>query len=207
MLSPTRELAMQTSQECNRFGRPCRVYNSCVYGGVSRGPQQRELQRGVPVVIATPGRLIDFLESGATNLNRVTYLVLDEADRMLDMGFEPQIRKILSQIRPDRQTLMWSATWPKEVQTLARDFMVSPVHIQVGSLNLSANQDIKQVIEIIDEEQKLVALLRILEGVARERSKVVIFCETKRGCEMLSLELKRERMPAEAIHGDKSQRV
>lgn len=78
-------------------------------------------------MIATPGRLIDFLESGATNLNRVTYLVLDEADRMLDMGFEPQIRKIIEQIRPDRQTVMFSATWPKEVQNLARDFLVNPV--------------------------------------------------------------------------------
>jgi len=129
VLSPTRELAMQTSQECNRFGRPCRVTNVCVYGGAPRGRQFQELQRGTHVVIATPGRLIDFLESGATNLNRVTYLVLDEADRMLDMGFEPQIRKIIEQIRPDRQTVMFSATWPKEVQNLARDFLVNPVQL------------------------------------------------------------------------------
>ena len=96
-----------------------RIRNTAIYGGAPKGPQIRDLQRGVEIVIATPGRLIDMLETNKTNLRRVTYLVLDEADRMLDMGFEPQIRKIVGQIRPDRQTLMFSATWPKEVQRLA----------------------------------------------------------------------------------------
>jgi ATP-dependent RNA helicase DDX5/DBP2 len=96
-----------------------RIRNTAIYGGAPKGPQIRDLQRGVEIAIATPGRLIDMLESGKTNLKRITYLVLDEADRMLDMGFEPQIRKIVSQIRPDRQTLMFSATWPKDVQKLA----------------------------------------------------------------------------------------
>lgn len=96
-----------------------KIRNTAIYGGAPKGPQIRDLTRGVEIVIATPGRLIDMLESGKTNLRRVTYLVMDEADRMLDMGFEPQIRKIVSQIRPDRQTLMFSATWPKEVQRLA----------------------------------------------------------------------------------------
>lgn len=96
-----------------------RIRNTAIYGGAPKGPQIRDLQRGVEVIIATPGRLIDMLEQGKTNLRRVTYLVMDEADRMLDMGFEPQIRKIVSQIRPDRQTLMFSATWPKDVQKLA----------------------------------------------------------------------------------------
>lgn len=96
-----------------------RIRNTAIYGGAPKGPQIRDLSRGVEIVIATPGRLIDMLESQKTNLRRITYLVLDEADRMLDMGFEPQIRKIISQIRPDRQTLMFSATWPKDVQKLA----------------------------------------------------------------------------------------
>jgi hypothetical protein len=96
-----------------------RIRNTAIYGGAPKAPQIRDLQRGVEIVIATPGRLIDMLESHKTNLRRVTYLVMDEADRMLDMGFEPQIRKIVSQIRPDRQTLMFSATWPKDVQKLA----------------------------------------------------------------------------------------
>lgn len=96
-----------------------RIRNTAIYGGAPKGPQIRDLQRGVEIVIATPGRLIDMLETQKTNLKRVTYLVMDEADRMLDMGFEPQIRKIVGQIRPDRQTLMFSATWPKDVQKLA----------------------------------------------------------------------------------------
>jgi ATP-dependent RNA helicase DDX5/DBP2 len=96
-----------------------RIRNTAIYGGAPKGPQIRDLSRGVEIVIATPGRLIDMLETQKTNLRRITYLVMDEADRMLDMGFEPQIRKIVSQIRPDRQTLMFSATWPKDVQKLA----------------------------------------------------------------------------------------
>ena len=207
VLSPTRELAMQTAQECNRFGRPSRILNACVYGGVSRGPQQRDLERGVHIIIATPGRLNDFLDCGATNLNRVTYLVLDEADRMLDMGFEPQIRKIISQIRPERQTLMWSATWPREVQALAKDFMIDPAHIQIGSSNLSANANICQKIEVLEEENKLANLLRILTDVMRRETKVIIFAETKRGCEGLCRDICNERWSAASIHGDKTQRV
>lgn len=108
---------LRTVLTCNSSNS--RIRNTAIYGGAPKGPQIRDLQRGVEVVIATPGRLIDMLESQKTNLRRITYLVLDEADRMLDMGFEPQIRKIIGQIRPDRQTLMFSATWPKDVQRLA----------------------------------------------------------------------------------------
>jgi len=104
---------------CLPFSSNSKIRNTAIYGGAPKGPQIRDLQRGVEIVIATPGRLIDMLETQKTNLRRVTYLVMDEADRMLDMGFEPQIRKIVSQIRPDRQTLMFSATWPKDVQRLA----------------------------------------------------------------------------------------
>lgn len=110
-------LVQFTHENCCRASS--RIRNTAIYGGAPKGPQIRDLQRGVEVVIATPGRLIDMLETQKTNLRRVTYLVMDEADRMLDMGFEPQIRKIVSQIRPDRQTLMFSATWPKDVQKLA----------------------------------------------------------------------------------------
>lgn len=119
VLAPTRELAVQIHEECVKFGSNSKIRNTAIYGGAPKGAQIRDLQRGVEIVIATPGRLIDMLETNKTNLRRVTYLVMDEADRMLDMGFEPQIRKIVGQIRPDRQTLMFSATWPKEVQRLA----------------------------------------------------------------------------------------
>lgn len=110
------------------FRSNSRIRNTAIYGGAPKGPQIRDLQRGVEIVIATPGRLIDMLESNKTNLRRVTYLVLDEADRMLDMGFEPQIRKIIGQIRPDRQTLMFSATWPKDVQKMANVIISQSSH-------------------------------------------------------------------------------
>lgn len=129
ILAPTRELAVQIQEECHKFGSSSRIKQTCVYGGAPRGPQVRDLTNGVEICIATPGRLIDMLDSRVTNLRRVTYLVLDEADRMLDMGFEPQIRKIVDQIRPDRQTLLWSATWPKEVQSIARDFLQNPYQV------------------------------------------------------------------------------
>ncbi|RKP21535.1 DEAD-domain-containing protein [Rozella allomycis CSF55] len=150
ILAPTRELALQIQQECSKFGKSSRLRNTCLYGGVSKGPQIRDLSRGCEIVIATPGRLIDLLTMGKTNLRRVTYLVLDEADRMLDMGFEPQLRKIVEQIRPDRQTLMWSATWPKEVQALARDYMKEYVQVNVGSMDLSANHDVKDIKFVIN---------------------------------------------------------
>merc|ERR1719408_833802 len=149
VLAPTRELAVQIKEECSKFGKSSRIKNTCVYGGVPKSEQSRDLSEGVEIVIATPGRLIDFLEADRTNLKRVTYLCLDEADRMLDMGFEDQVRKICSQIRPDRQTLLWSATWPKSVEKLARDLCKeSPVHINIGSFDLKANHNITQVVEV-----------------------------------------------------------
>ncbi|ONL94376.1 hypothetical protein ZEAMMB73_Zm00001d027951 [Zea mays] len=113
-----------------------------------------QLRLGVEIVIATPGRLIDMMEAGHTNLRRVTYLVLDEADRMLDMGFEPQIRKIVAQIRPDRQTLYWSATWPREVEALARQFLQNPYKVIIGSPELKANHSIQQIVEVISDHEK-----------------------------------------------------
>merc|ERR1719315_88781 len=129
VLAPTRELAQQILQVAKEFGQSNRIRSTCLFGGAPKGPQIRDLQNGCEIVIATPGRLLDILNMGKTNLQRCTYLVLDEADRMLDMGFEPQIRKIVSQIRPDRQTLLWSATWPKEVRKMAGDFLQSYVHL------------------------------------------------------------------------------
>merc|ERR1719478_2026525 len=125
--------------------------------------------------------MIDFLDNGTTNLKRVTYLVLDEADRMLDMGFEPQVRKITSQIRPDRQTLLWSATWPREVQSLARDLCrEDPVHINVGALETRANHNIRQYVEVIQQYEKEGRMRKLLERIM-DGSKILIFCETKRG--------------------------
>ncbi|XP_004539285.2 putative ATP-dependent RNA helicase DDX5 isoform X2 [Maylandia zebra] len=206
VLAPTRELAQQVQQVAAEYGRASRLKSTCIYGGAPKGPQIRDLERGVEICIATPGRLIDFLECGKTNLRRCTYLVLDEADRMLDMGFEPQIRKIVDQIRPDRQTLMWSATWPKEVRQLAEDFLKDYVQINIGALQLSANHNILQIVDVCNDLEKEDKLIRLLEEIMSEKeNKTIIFVETKRRCDELTRRMRRDGWPAMGIHGDKSQ--
>ncbi|KAF7838285.1 DEAD-box ATP-dependent RNA helicase 20-like isoform X1 [Senna tora] len=204
ILAPTRELAVQIQEEALKFGSRANIRSTCIYGGAPKGPQIRDLRRGVEIVIATPGRLIDMLEAQHTNLQRVTYLVLDEADRMLDMGFEPQIRKIVGQIRPDRQTLYWSATWPKEVETLARQFLHNPYKVIIGSPELKANQSINQVVEVMTEVEKYNRLIRLLKEVM-DGSRILIFMETKKGCDRVTRQLRVDGWPALSIHGDKSQ--
>ncbi|KAF5957452.1 hypothetical protein HYC85_004677 [Camellia sinensis] len=204
VLAPTRELAVQIQEETVKFGSRANIRTTCIYGGAPKGPQIRDLQRGVEIVIATPGRLIDMLEAQHTNLKRVTYLVLDEADRMLDMGFEPQIRKIVAQIRPDRQTLYWSATWPKEVETLARQFLRNPYKVIIGSPYLKANQSINQVVEVVTEVEKYNRLIRLLKEVM-DGNRILIFMETKKGCDQVTRQLRMDGWPALSIHGDKNQ--
>ncbi|KNE67687.1 hypothetical protein AMAG_12421 [Allomyces macrogynus ATCC 38327] len=205
VLAPTRELAVQIQQECAKFGNSSRIRNTCLYGGAPKGPQIRDLQRGVEICIATPGRLIDLLEAGKTNLKRVTYLVMDEADRMLDMGFEPQIRKIVEQIRPDRQTLMWSATWPKEVQRLASDYLQDYIEVRVGSLDISANARVTQVIDVCTDYDKRTKLFDLLHGSVDKESKTLVFTGTKRMADEVTRDLRYQGFAAEAIHGDKAQ--
>ncbi|KAK1436887.1 hypothetical protein QVD17_02671 [Tagetes erecta] len=204
VLAPTRELAVQIQQEATKFGASSKIKNTCIYGGVPKGPQVRDLQKGVEIVIATPGRLIDMLESHHTNLRRVTYLVLDEADRMLDMGFEPQMKKIVSQIRPDRQTLYWSATWPKEVEHLARQLLYNPYKVVIGSSDLKANHSIHQHVDIMTENQKYNKLVKLLDDIM-DGSRILIFMDTKKGCDQITRQLRMDGWPALSIHGDKSQ--
>ncbi|KAF9075243.1 DEAD-domain-containing protein [Rhodocollybia butyracea] len=206
VLAPTRELAVQIQQECAKFGNNSRIRNTAIYGGAPKGPQIRDLQRGVEIVIATPGRLIDMLETQKTNLRRVTYLVMDEADRMLDMGFEPQIRKIVSQIRPDRQTLMFSATWPKDVQKLANDFLTDMIQCNIGSMELTANHSITQIVEVCSDFEKRNKMITHLEKISAENAKVLIFVATKRVADDITKYLRQDGWPALAIHGDKEQR-
>ncbi|EME88749.1 uncharacterized protein MYCFIDRAFT_58038 [Pseudocercospora fijiensis CIRAD86] len=206
ILAPTRELAVQIQEEVSKFGKSSRIRNTCVYGGVPKGGQIRDLARGVEVCIATPGRLIDMLESGKTNLRRVTYLVLDEADRMLDMGFEPQIRKIISQIRPDRQTCMWSATWPKEVKALARDYQQDFIQVNIGSHELAANHRITQIVEVVSDFEKRDRMSKHLEKIMDDRNnKILIFTGTKRIADDITRFLRQDGWPALSIHGDKQQ--
>lgn len=155
VLAPTRELARQIEHVAKDFAKLLNIRCVCIYGGAHRGRQAELLQSGVDIVIATPGRLNDFLKSNTTNLSRCTYVVLDEADRMLDMGFEPQIRMALNGVPLERQILMFSATWPKEVRHLAKDYLGEYVQVNVGSTELSANHNIEQKIHICLQEDKM----------------------------------------------------
>ncbi|UXI23259.1 reductase [Sarcoptes scabiei] len=204
VLAPTRELAQQIKDVVNMF----RVRAVCIFGGASKVGQRREYERTQPsIVIACPGRLIDFVEEGTVFLQNITYLVLDEADRMLDMGFEPQIRKIINQIPKNRQTLMWSATWPKEVRKLAEDFLVDYIQINIGSISLSANHNITQIVDVCEEIDKIPKLYKLLTEInANDRdNKTIIFAETKRKVDQLSQQMRSNGWHANAIHGDKPQ--
>lgn len=209
VLAPTRELAVQIREECQKFGQSSRIKNTCVYGGAPKGPQLRDIENGCEIVIATPGRLIDFLTQGKMNLRRVTYLVLDEADRMLDMGFEPQLRKIIGQIRPDRQTLMFTATWPKDVVSISREFLKeNPVQVNIGTTDLKANKMIKQNVICCSDHEKSKILYEHLDGMRRTADSfplTLIFVETKRGCDQICSDLQYDKFHAVAVHGDKSQ--
>merc|ERR1712142_414034 len=212
VLCPTRELAIQVQTVAALFhgaGQGDRRFRStCVYGGAPKGPQIRDMERGSEIVVATPGRLIDFIEMRKADMRRVTYLVLDEADRMLDMGFEPQIRKIIEQIRPDRQVLMWSATWPREVQQLANDFLHhSYIHINIGASELSANHNILQIVDVCEDWQKEDKLARLLDEIGCEQgAKILVFVETKRKADELTRLMRKDGWPAMCIHGDKQQK-
>lgn len=202
VLSPTRELATQIQDEAIKFGRSSRISCTCLYGGAPKGPQLREIERGVDIVVATPGRLNDILEMKKINFSQVSFLVLDEADRMLDMGFEPQIRSIVSVIPPRRQTLMYTATWPKEVRKIAGDLLVNPVQVNIGNDELSANKSITQHVEVVLPMEKQRRLEQIIRTQERG-SKIIIFCSTKKLCDQLARNLRG--YGAAAIHGDKNQ--
>ncbi|XP_030515113.1 DEAD-box ATP-dependent RNA helicase 46 isoform X2 [Rhodamnia argentea] len=204
VLAPTRELATQIQDETLKFGRSSRVSCTCLYGGAPKGPQLKELDRGADIVVATPGRLNDILEMKQIDLSQISLLVLDEADRMLDMGFEPQIRKIVNELPPRRQTLMYTATWPKEVRKIAGDLLVNPVQVNIGSVDeLAANKSITQHVEVVPQMEKQRRLEQILRSQERG-SKVIVFCSTKRLCDQLAWSIGRN-FGAVAIHGDKSQ--
>ncbi|XP_041003636.1 ATP-dependent RNA helicase-like protein DB10 isoform X2 [Juglans microcarpa x Juglans regia] len=204
VLSPTRELATQIQDEAVKFGKSSRILCTCLYGGAPKGPQLRDIDRGSDIVVATPGRLNDILEMKRISLHQVSYLVLDEADRMLDMGFEPQIRKIVTEVPSRRQTLMYTATWPKEVRKIAADLLVNPVQVNIGNVNeLVANKSITQHVEVLAPMEKHKRLEQILRS-QEPGSKIIIFCSTKKMCDQLAHNLTRQ-FGAAAIHGDKSQ--
>jgi len=188
-----------------KFGTSSQISSTCVFGGSPKGPQLAALRSGVHILIATPGRLNDYLEMNSVNLRQVNYLVFDEADRMLDMGFEPQIRKILGFCPRDRQTLFFTATWPREVRRLASEFLHDPVLIYIGDTEtLQANKDVEQVVHVVqDQRQKDQLMEGLFKQLGRE-ALVLVFCATKRMCDQLERSLSRHVQCA-AIHGDKDQ--
>jgi len=178
IVAPTRELACQIEEEAKQFA-PSGVNMTCVYGGARARPQENALKQGVEICVCTPGRMLDFLESNVTNFRRVSMLIFDEADRMLDMGFEPQIRKLCSQIRPDRQVLMWSATWPKGVQRLANDFLPNDrLTIKIGGDARQACKTVTQHVHVVDCSQKDNLLLETIEQFRDKKNDYI--CRNKK---------------------------
>ncbi|XP_024141753.1 DEAD-box helicase 3 X-linked a isoform X4 [Oryzias melastigma] len=225
VLAPTRELALQIYDEARKFAYRSRVRPCVVYGGADIGQQIRELERGCHLLVATPGRLVDMMERGKIGLDYCNYLVLDEADRMLDMGFEPQIRRIVEQdtMPPKgiRQTMMFSATFPKEIQILARDFLEDYIFLAVGRVG-STSENITQKVVWVEETDKRSFLLDLLnatvipsevqENITETPEKMgkdsltLVFVETKKGADALEDFLYREGYACTSIHGDRSQR-
>ncbi|KAK3095345.1 hypothetical protein FSP39_013504, partial [Pinctada imbricata] len=209
VLAPTRELASQIYDEARKFAYRSRVRPCVVYGGADIGAQMRDLDRGCHLLVATPGRLVDMLERGKIGLEFCKFLVLDEADRMLDMGFEPQIRRIVEKdsmpTRGIRQTLMFSATFPKEIQILARDFLDNYIFLAVGRVG-STSENITQKVVWVEENEKRSFLLDLLNASAGPEALTLVFVETKKGADALEDFLIREGYPATSIHGDRSQK-
>jgi ATP-dependent RNA helicase DDX3X len=207
ILAPTRELATQIHDEAKKFSYRSHVRACVVYGGADISAQMQDLTRGCHILVATPGRLVDMIERGKIGMDNVQYLVLDEADRMLDMGFEPQIRRIVEKdTMPStgkRQTLMFSATFPKEIQILARDFLSNYIFLAVGRVG-STSENITQKVVWVEEYDKRAFLLDLLNASGPD-SLTLVFVETKAGAEQLQRFLYTEGFPAQAIHGDRSQ--
>ncbi|XP_015205033.1 probable ATP-dependent RNA helicase DDX46 isoform X1 [Lepisosteus oculatus] len=202
IMTPTRELALQITKECKKFSKPLGLRVVCVYGGTGISEQIAELKRGAEIIVCTPGRMIDMLGANSgrvTNLRRVTYVVVDEADRMFDMGFEPQVMRIVDNIRPDRQTVMFSATFPRAMEALARRILSKPVEVQVGGRSVVCS-DVEQHVIVIEEENKFLKLLEIL-GHYQEKGSVIIFVDKQEHADGLLKDLMKASYPCMSLHG------
>ncbi|XP_052187463.1 DEAD-box ATP-dependent RNA helicase 37-like [Diospyros lotus] len=213
ILSPTRELSMQIHEEARKFAYQTGVRVVVAYGGAPINQQLRDLERGVDILVATPGRLVDLLERARVSLEMIKYLALDEADRMLDMGFEPQIRKIVEQMDMPppgvRQTMLFSATFPKEIQRLASDFLASYIFLAVGRVGSSTDLIVQRV-EFVHESDKRSHLMDLLHAqrendVQSKQALTLVFVETKKGADSLEHWLCMNGFPATTIHGDRTQ--
>ncbi|HEX4479783.1 MAG TPA: DEAD/DEAH box helicase [Rudaea sp.] len=202
ILAPTRELAAQVHESVRTYAKHLRIFSTAIFGGVSMGPQMDALRRGVDIIVATPGRLIDHMERRTVDLSGVEVLVLDEADRMLDMGFLPAIKRILGVLPKQRQTLLFSATFAEEIKQLAAQFMRDPAEIQVAARN-SVAATITHRVHPVDGARKRDALLHLL--AADSRRQTLVFSRTKHGADKLATFLEKSGLRTAAIHGNKSQ--
>ncbi|XP_076606666.1 putative ATP-dependent RNA helicase DDX46 isoform X2 [Chaetodon auriga] len=202
IMTPTRELALQITKECKKFSKPLGLRVVCVYGGTGISEQIAELKRGAEIIVCTPGRMIDMLGANSgrvTNLRRVTYVVLDEADRMFDMGFEPQVMRVVDNVRPDRQTVMFSATFPRAMEALARRILSKPIEVQVGGRSVVCS-DVEQHVLVIDEDKKFLKLLELL-GHYQEKGSVIIFVDKQEHADGLLKDLMKASYPCMSLHG------
>ena len=203
ILTPTRELCVQVEESFRKYARHAPIAVAAVYGGVPLDPQEKKLRGGVDVVVATPGRLIDHLERQNVVFDDLEVLVLDEADRMLDMGFAPQINRIVSELPPYRQTLLFSATMPPEVEALARKYLRKPVVVQVGVRSAAAST-VTHAVYPVPREKKNALLVELLTG-DKDHESVLIFTRTKHGADRVVRDLEKAGVRATAMHADKSQ--
>ncbi len=202
VLTPTRELAVQIDDDVQGFGYHAGVSSIAVYGGAPMEPQSRALTAGIPVVVATPGRLMDHMRSGTAVFNGLETLVIDEADRMLDMGFWPDVRRIVESLPRERQTLLFSATMPDEILGFAHQIMRDPAFVQVGRRNAAA-RTITHAVENVAAAQKTDWLASFLR---RESGPILVFVKTRRGADRLTSQLAARGIRAAALHADRSQR-
>uniref|UniRef100_A0A182TJW9 Probable ATP-dependent RNA helicase DDX46 n=1 Tax=Anopheles melas TaxID=34690 RepID=A0A182TJW9_9DIPT len=202
IMTPTRELCMQIGKDIKKFSKSLNLRTACVYGGTGISEQIAELKRGAEIIVCTPGRMIDMLAANSgrvTNLRRVTYVVLDEADRMFDMGFEPQVMRIIDNVRPDRQTVMFSATFPRQMEALARRILKKPIEVQVGGRSVVC-KDVEQHVVVLDDEAKFFKLLELL-GIYQEQGSIIVFVDKQENADSLLKDLMKASYPCMSLHG------
>ncbi|KAH8479943.1 hypothetical protein Peur_063210 [Populus x canadensis] len=212
VLAPTRELAQQIEKEVKCFSRSLESFRTAiVVGGTKSADQGSELRAGVDVIVATPGRFIDHLQQGNTSLSRISFIVLDEADRMLDMGFEPQIREVMHNLPEKHQTLLFSATMPVEIETLAQEYLISPVQVKVGKVS-SPTANVSQILTKVSASEKIDCLLALLVEDTSQAEKsnqsfplTIVFVERKTMCNEVAEALVAQGLQAVALHGGRSQ--
>ncbi len=202
IITPTRELAIQIGESFTTYGKYTGIKNTVIFGGVNQGAQTDALRRGIDVLVATPGRLLDLIDQGYIELKHIEYFVLDEADRMLDMGFIHDIRRIIAMLPTKRQSLFFSATMPKNIVELSRKILKDPVKVEVSPVSSTA-ETIQQYLYYTNKSSKKDLLFHILKDQSIEQ--VLLFSRTKHGADKIARNLKKQKISTAAIHGDKAQ--